>query len=115
MQRIVQFVFWLAVATTLYLCLRPPIIMVPTSDKTQHLLTFGGLVLLAAAAYPRRPFWLEGLALSGFGALIEIIQPYFGRDRDVRDWMADTLGILIALIIAWAVRKLLLRERNSLR
>lgn len=113
MQRILQLAFWLAVALTLYLCLRHVDVALPVSDKKQHAFTFGGLTLLAAAAYPYRNVLAEAFALSGFGALIEFIQPYFGRDKDVKDWIADTIGILIALAVVLIVRKLLLRGRNS--
>lgn len=113
MQRLFQIAFWCAVAATLYFCLRHVTVLVPVSDKTQHAFTFGMLTLLAAAAYPHRNVRAEALALSGFGALIEFIQPYFGRDKDVRDWIADTIGILLALGLAWALRELVARERNS--
>lgn len=113
MQRILQLAFWLAVALTLYFCLRHVDVVLPISDKKQHAFTFGGLTLLAAVAYPYRNVFAEAFALSGFGALIEFIQPYFGRDKDVKDWIADTIGILIALTIAAVVRKLLARERKS--
>jgi VanZ family protein len=112
-QRILQIAFWLAVALTLYFCLRHVDMVIPLSDKKQHAFTFGFLTLLAAAAYPYRNVFAEAFALSGFGALIEFIQPYFGRDKDVKDWIADSIGILIALAIAAIARKLLLRGRNS--
>jgi VanZ family protein len=112
-QRILQVAFWLAVVMTLYLCLRHVDVVMPISDKKQHAFTFGALTLLAAAAYPYRNVFVEAFALSGFGALIEFIQPYFGRDKDVKDWIADTIGILVALAIAAIARKLLMWERNS--
>ena len=113
MQRILQLAFWLAVTLTVYFCLRHVDIVLPISDKKQHAFTFGALTLLAAAAYPYRNVFAEAVALSGLGALIEFIQPYFGRDKDVKDWIADTIGILVALAIAAMTRKLLSRRRNS--
>ena len=113
MQRFFQFVFWFAVIATLYFALKKVTVHVPFSDKTQHAVTFFGLTALAALGYPRARFWAAAFALSGFGALIEFIQPYFGRDKDYRDWIADTIGILLAFAIVWAARKLLLRGRNS--
>ena len=113
MQRIFQFVFWFAVAATLFFALRKVTVVIPTSDKTQHLVTFGTLTALAALAYPRARLWAAAFALSGFGALIEFLQPYFQRDRDYRDWIADTIGILIAFAVVLFMRKLLLRGRNS--
>lgn len=99
--------FWLAVAATLFATLRTITHTVPGSDKTQHAVTFGTLMLLAACAYPRvRPGQLA-LALSALGAAIELIQPWFGRSDDVRDWLADSLGIggvLVAVIAFRAVQ-----------
>jgi VanZ family protein len=113
-QRIFQFVFWFAVAATLFFALRKVTVAIPTSDKTQHAVTFAVLTGLAALAYPRARLWAAAFALSGFGALIEFLQPYFQRDRDYRDWIADTIGILIVFAIVVIARKLRSPGRNSL-
>jgi VanZ family protein len=102
--RLLMLAFWGAVAATLYLTLRPVMVSVPTSDKTQHLVTFGMLTLLAAGAYPRARLLPLALALSGLGAAIEFIQPMFERDGDIKDWVADSAGILIALALVLVVR-----------
>nr|WP_302477393.1 VanZ family protein [Sphingomonas sp. ID1715] len=97
--------FWSVVLATLYATLRPLLVHVPVSDKTQHAVTFGVLMLLAGSAYPRvRLGWLAA-ALAVFGALIEILQPYFHRDRDVHDWIADCIGILIVVALLWLLRR----------
>lgn len=80
-------------------------------DKVLHFAAFYGLALLGAAAFPGRKalIWLAVL-LCGYGALIEILQPLppFGRDRDVFDWVADTIGIALAMlplaVARWRVR-----------
>ena len=113
MQRLFQYAFWFAVAATLFFALRKVTVVIPASDKSQHAVTFAVLTGLAAMAYPRARLWAAAFALSGFGALIEFLQPYFERDRDYRDWIADTVGILVAFAIVFAARKLLLRGRNS--
>jgi hypothetical protein len=70
-------------------------------DKVLHFAAFYGLALLGAAAFPSRKglVWLAFL-LCAYGALIEIIQPLppFGRDRDVFDWVADSVGITFAIL-----------------
>lgn len=114
MQRLFQYAFWFAIAATLFFALRKITIVIPATDKTQHAVTFAVLTGLAAFAYPRARLWASAFALSGFGALIEFLQPYFQRDRDYRDWIADTIGILVAVAIVLVARKLLLRGRNSL-
>ena len=112
MQRVFRSIFWLAVAATLFFALRPVVITIPTSDKTQHAVTFAVLAFLAGVAFPQARLWALGFALSGFGALIEILQPWFGRDDDARDWIADTIGLAIAFALVWIVRRVL-RERPT--
>lgn len=115
MHRLLQIAFWLAVAATLFFTLEKVDVGVSASDKTQHALTFGTLTLLAAAAYPHKRLWLEAIALAGFGALIEIVQPYFGRGRELMDWVADITGIALALLIVWSARALFSRSQNPRR
>jgi VanZ family protein len=105
--------FWCAVAVTLYMTLRPITVFVPGSDKTQHAMTFGVLMALAAAAYPGTRLILLGVALSAFGAAIELIQPYFGRSRDVWDWVADSAGIIVVLALAAAIRAALAKRQRG--
>jgi VanZ family protein len=96
--------FWCAIAATLYTTLRHISVAVPGSDKTHHAVTFGALTALAIAAYSRSRLIPLGVALSGFGAAIELIQPYFERSRDVWDWVADNVGIIIVLAVVVLVR-----------
>lgn len=104
MLRLFQIGFWLAVAVTIYLTLRPITVMTTISDKTQHLVTFGTLTAWAAIAYPRARLVPLGLALSGLGGAIELLQPLTGRSDDLLDWIADTVGVLIGLGVASAWR-----------
>jgi VanZ family protein len=103
--RLFQIGFWLAIAVTLYLTLRPLTVMTSISDKTQHLVTFGVLTAWAAIAYPRARLVPLGLALSGLGGLIELLQPLTGRSDDLYDWIADTAGVLIGVTVALAWRR----------
>lgn len=105
MTRWFRILFWFAVAAILYFTLRPVTIIVPGSDKTQHAISFGTLMFLAAFAYPRARVSSLVIGLSALGAGIELIQPFFGRSDDIRDWVADTIGILIALLLVLAVRQ----------
>jgi hypothetical protein len=54
---------------------------------------------LAAAAYPQRSLFLLAACLSGYGALIEVVQaiPALHRDSDLWDWVADTIAIAATL------------------
>lgn len=68
-------------------------------DKAMHFIAFYALTGLAAAAFPRQSPYLIGGLLSLFGALIEFVQglPIVHRDRDVWDWVADSIAITAAL------------------
>lgn len=78
------------------------------SDKIQHLVGFGSLVVPAALFRPR---WLKIMvpAAVALGGLVELIQPYVGRDRDIHDFYADCLGVALALVAASLLRVWILR------
>jgi VanZ family protein len=65
-------------------------------DKAEHFTAFFGLMLLSVVAFPRASLWRLGAILSVAGALVELIQatPLVNRDGDIKDWVADTIGIL---------------------
>lgn len=112
MQRLIQLAFWAAILLTLYLTLKPITVPAPGSDKTQHLVTFGLLMVGAALAYPRARPWPLAAALSGLGAAIEVAQPWFGRACELLDWFADTAGVVIGLVVILAWKTLLAKRRN---
>jgi VanZ family protein len=91
--------FWGTLAFTLAAALAPaaqaPSLM--PWDKAEHFTAFYVLMGIASAAFPRRPLWLVGLLLSGFGGGIEVVQGFVGRDCDVFDWVADSLGVLAVI------------------
>ena len=79
----------MAVATLMPLTGGPGI---PGSDKTHHILGFAVLALPMATVRPRAMLWLAPL-LACYGGLIEIVQPYVGRGRELADWLADLAGV----------------------
>lgn len=110
--RLMQAVFWSAAVFALACAVMPgqdePQIV--SWDKGQHFLAFYTLTLLAVLAFPRvRPLALAA-ALSGFGAVIELLQgiPFVHRDMDFWDWVADSVAIFAAvvpiLVGAWRTR-----------
>ncbi len=63
----------------------------PINDKLAHGVAFALLTLPLSWALPAR--WAVVVAVAViFGAGIELIQPAFGRAREVLDLVADTLG-----------------------
>ena len=49
-----------------------------------------------------------------FGAVIEVIQPAFGRSGEFADLLADAVGILAGSLLGlWVARKIALRKTRS--
>ncbi len=94
---------WAMVLFILYSTLAPSM-YVPTLhiwDKLEHATAFFALMIWFGGLVARRRLWMLGAVMSAFGAGIEVAQGTMGlgRDMDVHDWIADTLGILIAVAL----------------
>ena len=98
------------VTAVVFACLpQPPAL--PTDalgDKFNHVLAFAVLAGLAAAGWPQTPPWQRIEHLSFLGALIEVVQaiPALHRDCDIRDWVADTLAIMVVTGLAALLSRL---------
>lgn len=103
--------FFAAALFALFMALipHPPQFPGEPSDKIQHMVAFGTLSVLGAFAYPRLPVLRLLIALSLFGALIEVAQaiPILHRDSDPLDWLADTVACVLVLFAVhiWRVRE----------
>lgn len=99
-------VFWAALLFSFVMAILPQPPGLPGGDKFWHMVAFLVLAGLGAAAYPARPLWRTGIALSCYGALIELVQaiPALGRHADFRDWLADTIAAAAALCVVTAIR-----------
>ena len=78
----------------------------PGNDKLHHILGFASLALPAAVLAPHLLWRLLPLLVL-YGTLIEIVQPWVGRQGDFRDALADVLGLLVGLTLGLALRRLL--------
>lgn len=100
--------FWLlaGIAGTLvglYLALRPPgggLGWFDVSDKIEHGVSYVAMGLWFGALYEQRLQWRVAAALFAFGVVVEFLQwgMGMGRDADVADVAANTVGILVALL-----------------
>lgn len=106
--RVAQFVFWAAFTFTFVCAVLPPqhVIHIFMWDKAEHFLAFYVLTGLAVAAFPRGNLFVIAVALSAFGAIIELAQglSFVGRDRDFQDWVTDSIAIGMALapmLLVW--------------
>ena len=63
------------------------------NDKIAHFSAYLGLVLAAALLRPKSIAFYTASAVF-YGGLIELIQPSFGREKEVLDFVANSLGAL---------------------
>jgi len=110
--RIIRATFWAAMAFTFVNAVMPPrhAFRLVRWDKAEHFIAFYVLTALAIAAFPRRRLIWIAIALSAFGAGIELVQGLriVSRQRDFWDWLADTVAIAAVLLpmalVAWRKR-----------
>ena len=81
---------------------------VPGSDKLHHFLAFAAFVLPLTLLRPGRWVWLVPLAAL-LGVAIELVQPYFGRERAVGDMIANALGAGFGALLARLLHRPALR------
>lgn len=104
-----QFAFWIAAAGAVTMAVLPVPPHVPLDrygDKVEHMIAFATLSFLAVLAFPRMPRLRIVERLSFLGALIEVVQsiPALHRDCDIRDWIADTIAIVVVVAVMNLVR-----------
>ena len=75
------------------------------SDKVVHLIAFTVLSfpLARTGRFGLIPVFVGA---SGFGGLIELIQPTFNRSADINDWVADVIGVVLGIICGLMYRRL---------
>jgi VanZ family protein len=97
-------IFGWVLAIVLSLIHPPPIdIDLPDGDKVGHLLAYGTLSAWAVMLFAtRRAWWLAALALVALGIGMEFAQGAFTtyRMQDPRDAIANTIGVLLGLLVA---------------
>ena len=96
---------WILVLFITISCLEPPR-YVPNLhlwDKLEHALAFFGLTFWFGGLVRRRAYPLLVLWMLLFGAGIEVAQGVMGlgRDADVWDWVADSVGVALATTLVY--------------
>ncbi|HQO17422.1 MAG TPA: VanZ family protein [Methylotenera sp.] len=78
----------------------------PPWDKVAHFSFFATLTLLGAIAFIRLPLALLGIMVMALGGADEIHQLFVpGRHAGLDDWAADATGCVLALMVAFWLRK----------
>ena len=90
-----------AVGILLYMCLAPSdgLPKVKLWDKEEHAISWLVLTATGLMLSPRRPAAIAAFAVF-FGVFVEVVQGLmgFGRDADIHDVYADSIGIVVAFI-----------------
>lgn len=68
------------------------------TDKESHILAFYALAALSLLAMPRMRKWDVVLICLAIGGVIEVIQPFIGRSGSILDWLADAMGVFLAVV-----------------
>jgi hypothetical protein len=91
----------------------PPVVPLHEDDKLWHAIAFVTLSVLASLAFPAAPLARIGERLSFLGAVIEVVQsiPALHRDCEIRDWIVDTVAVVVALAVVAGIRRM---QRRSL-
>ena len=79
------------------------------ADKIYHVLAFACLAFPLPLVRPRLAVWVI-LGVIAYGGMIEMIQPFFGRQAEWADLVADGVGALLGASVA---RQLGLWRRSS--
>ena len=75
-----------------------------SNDKAYHLIAYSLLSFPVSIKKP--PFYiLICLFFIIFGGFIELIQPYFNRYFDISDFLTNSVGVLIGMIIGSIMRR----------
>lgn len=106
--------FWCALVGATILAILPHPPQLPTDslgDKFNHVLAFSVMATFAWLGWPSASRLRVVAGLSGLGALIEVVQaiPVLHRDADPRDWVADTLAVVVVTLVA----AVLLRRKSA--
>ena len=83
-----------------------PVEKLPTvsgSDKVYHLISFAILTLPIAIIRPRAIWIILSLSIA-YGGAIELLQPLVNRNCEMADFLADTVGAILGVLVTRALR-----------
>ena len=83
---------------------------IPGSDKIHHLIAYSALSIGVGLRRPSN-YVLIIIFFSFYSGLIEIIQPYVNRFREIEDFLFNNLGILIGLTLGIFINKIINKNK----
>ncbi len=69
------------------------------ADKIYHVFAFACLAFPLPLVRPRLALWVI-LGVIAYGGMIEMIQPFFGRQAEWADLIADGVGAILGAVVA---------------
>ena len=74
------------------------------NDKIDHVIGYFALLFLWGLSSWRPKLWLKATIVLFYGLLVEVAQYFFPhRSFSLADWLADAIGILLAIVLILAV------------
>ena len=96
----------IAIAFAIGLATLTPVETLPDvsgSDKLYHLISFA-ILTLPIAVIRQKAMWVI-LSLSiAYGGAIELLQPLVNRNCEMADFLADTVGAILGVLVTKALR-----------
>lgn len=85
------------------------LVTIPNIDKIVHfmmyfILTAFGVGYIFISDFRERYVWIYVVSVIAVSGVVELIQPYMGRGRDLFDFAANSTGIIFATAIVYALR-----------
>jgi VanZ family protein len=103
LRRASLWLFWPAVALIIWgeLAPNPPALIEGLWDKAEHFIAYFGLAVMATLALGLRRLLAWAIfGIINLGGALEVAQHFVGRDAEVMDMIANTLGVVAGLCLA---------------
>jgi hypothetical protein len=104
---VVLAIYWIVLVVLAHMTIPGVVYQAKVSDKWLHFLAYLNLVFLVwfsicpddKVRWRDRSAWVVFLAVVVYGGIDELTQPYFGRTKDLMDFLANAEGVAAGLAI----------------